>query len=418
MARISLIVTAWIVAAGSMAAVAMGCTPDNMEVRATFFTTMKATGYQGCGSYNTREGEDEGESEDEGEGEVEGEDQREGEGEEQLEGEDTGPGIQQASLETYPGDQQALVKWSCPNQEFVSQYVLFRETDSCPDSKMRTINPANPKDGVVANKSAYTCEQIYSGAETSFVDRGLNNGQQYFYTVRGYDASNTMICRGHGACVPGNEKRSVTVVLFGESTTAPRNGVRIFGDILSGELPDFGMEPTILNEGRGGENTDQARARFKSAVLDHQPDIVTIYYGLNDAAVDVFDSATEPRVSLERFTENLRYFIAEIRNQGGVPILLTPNPMSWTTDQVRLYGKSPYKVDEPDGHNVIVRDYVAAVRTLAANEAVPIVDVFKILHNYADAHSFDAILLDGVHPNDLGHRMIADALLTVIPSIH
>jgi lysophospholipase L1-like esterase len=51
---------------------------------------------------------------------------------------------------------------------------------------------------------------------------------------------------------------------------------------------------------------------------------------------------------------------------------------------------------------------------VATEENVTLVDVFEILSDYARAHSYQEILLDGVHPNDLAHRLIANALLEQI----
>ncbi|HPO14900.1 MAG TPA: exo-alpha-sialidase [Candidatus Hydrogenedentes bacterium] len=213
---------------------------------------------------------------------------------------------------------------------------------------------------------------------------------------------------------PGAPLKPITIVLFGESTTAPRGPLHNFAKLLEEELPAYGIAPKIINAGLGGEYTPDARERFESAVLAHKPDIVTIYYGLNDAAVDVWKGAAQPRVTAAQFNENLRYFVQKLKEQGAKPILLTPNPLSWTAQLKELYGKPPYDVNDIEGLNIGLTDYLTAVRKLAETEHVPLVDVFKILKEYAKEHSYQDVLLDGMHPNELAHRLIANELLKVI----
>jgi len=211
--------------------------------------------------------------------------------------------------------------------------------------------------------------------------------------------------------------RTAKIVLLGESTTKARGPLRVFGQVLEEELPAHGVAATIINAGVGGESTPSARERFEREVIAAHPDVVTIYYGLNDAAVDIWNGKSEPRVTRTQFEENLRYFVRRAREAGIKPILLTPNPLAWTAQERELYGKPPYDVHDVEGHNVVLKDYVAAVRALAEEENVPLADVYRIFAEYAKHHSYAQILLDGVHPNDFGHRLIADELLRIIPEV-
>ena len=61
-------------------------------------------------------------------------------------------------------------------------------------------------------------------------------------------------------------------------------------------------------------------------------------------------------------------------------------------------------------------EYAAAVRRVAADEGVPLVDtqrLFESLHARGGA-SVSELLTDGVHPNDRAYRMLADALAPVL----
>src|SRR5690606_15976979 len=106
------------------------------------------------------------------------------------------------------------------------------------------------------------------------------------------------------------------------------------------------------------------------------------------------------------YKENLRFFIKEIRKLGGRSILMTPNALAWTDALQKLYGKPPYKPEAADGFNITLKEYVAAVRTLAKEEDVPLVDIFA-----QTEEAGNTLLLDGMHPNTEGQKLVADQLL-------
>ncbi len=206
----------------------------------------------------------------------------------------------------------------------------------------------------------------------------------------------------------------VTLVLFGDSTTAPRGDLAIFGALLQDLLPDV----AVVNAGVGGNSTTDARARFEQDVLARGPDVVTVAFGINDAAVDVWKGDTSPRVPIEDYRANLRYFVEVLKEQGSRPILMTPNPLAWTPKLIELYGKPPYDPGSADGLNVLLADYAEVARKVAKEEGVALVDVWKLFREHQERHPEASLLLDGMHPNERGHRLIAEALLKVLPSVH
>jgi lysophospholipase L1-like esterase len=72
--------------------------------------------------------------------------------------------------------------------------------------------------------------------------------------------------------------------------------------------------------------------------------------------------------------------------------------------------------DDPDGFNVTLREYAQAVRELAEKQKVPLVDVYAayIAYGKVEKQSVNDLLLDGMHPNDKGHRIVADLLIPEI----
>jgi len=205
------------------------------------------------------------------------------------------------------------------------------------------------------------------------------------------------------------------IVMFGDSTTAERPGAveKVYTDRVREALQGTGSTLSVHNAGVGSNTTKNARDRLARDVLAHKPRVVVIQFGLNDAAVDVWRQppATASRVPLAEYEQNLRLMIATLREQNVKPVLMTTNPTRWTSKLRDLYGKPPYRPDEPDGFDApVLASYNEAVRRLAAELAVPLVDV----HAAFTAQKADKLLLDGMHPNDAGHQLIAELLLPVL----
>ena len=210
----------------------------------------------------------------------------------------------------------------------------------------------------------------------------------------------------------------VTIVTFGDSTTATRGPLVVYSMILARELPKQGIPAQVINAGIGGNTTRNAVARFEKDVLQKKPDLVVIQFGINDSAVDVWRDppATKSRVSLKQYEANLRSLIDQLQKQQIKVILMTPNSLRWIPRIKKLYGKPPYDPDDPLGFNKFLKNYAEAVRKIAKEKQVPLVDIYAAFEKYAarEGQSAQDLLLDGIHPNTEGQRMVADLLIPQI----
>jgi lysophospholipase L1-like esterase len=203
--------------------------------------------------------------------------------------------------------------------------------------------------------------------------------------------------------------------MLGDSTTAERPGAveKVYAQRVQETLQGIGSTLSVYNAGVPSNTTRNGRDRFAKDVLAHRPHVVVIQFGINDAAVDVWKQppATAPRVPLSEYEQNLRWMVATLREQQIKPVLMTTNPTRWTSKLRDLYGKPPYRPDEPDGFDApVLASYNEAVRRIAAELAVPLVDV----HAAFTAQNADKLLLDGMHPNDAGHQLIAGLLVPIL----
>ena len=215
------------------------------------------------------------------------------------------------------------------------------------------------------------------------------------------------------------DQKPLRIVAFGDSTTATRDTIKaVYAQRLAAELPKRGLAAEIINAGIGGNTTADAMARFQRDVVDRKPDLVIMQFGLNDASVDVWKDRklTTTRVALEKYRDNLRQMISQLKDRKVRVILMTPNPMCWTPRMREIYGHPPYDPKDPQGFNVLVKDYAAAAREVAREQGVTLVDVHENYQQHAKdpRRSLATLMPDGIHPNDQGQEIITELLIPEI----
>ncbi len=214
---------------------------------------------------------------------------------------------------------------------------------------------------------------------------------------------------------------ALRIVALGDSTTYGYSVEDNYPRQLARRLRARGIQASVINSGVNGDTTDGAQQRFEQDVIQHRPDIVIIQFGLNDQTIRLYQRPEEitSYVSQERFAANLRQFIVDLRVRDTKVILMTPNPMCWTPTLERHYPQGPY-LDPPRGGNLLLQQYVAAVRRVAQEEKVPLADIFQAyvdLENTSGHSLHELFLDDGVHPNERGYEMNVDRLMQKILQI-
>jgi lysophospholipase L1-like esterase len=199
-----------------------------------------------------------------------------------------------------------------------------------------------------------------------------------------------------------------TVVAFGDSVTlGTRDGVpeqTTFRARLARALEAGGRPVRMVNAGVPSSTTRDGLARLEGDVLARHPALVTVMFGINDAAmVDGGPVArTEPRVPLAEYKANLTAMVERCRAAGAKVVLCTPTPMS----RAYLYSDvGGYAAHEDI--NYLLADYAQAAREVAAGTGTPLVDTFALFTALPDGLG---LIGDGNHPWPEGHRLIAEAL--------
>jgi len=184
---------------------------------------------------------------------------------------------------------------------------------------------------------------------------------------------------------------TVRICCFGDSVTGlyyHTGGKRAYTDMLGLALdrlfPDAKVE--AINAGVSGNTTVDGLARIERDVLQHNPTLVTVMFGLNDMT----------RVPLAQYRANLKTIIDRCRSMGADVLLCTPNDVMTTT------GRSVEKLEQ----------YCDAVREVGRARHVAVCDCYNDMEALrgVDALAWRLLMSDEIHPNMDGHQRIAEAL--------
>jgi lysophospholipase L1-like esterase len=199
-----------------------------------------------------------------------------------------------------------------------------------------------------------------------------------------------------------------TAVAFGDSITqgwTATSPALCWVNRLADSVNESQLEPiSIINSGIGGNvisprsagydasGKPSAMERYQKHVAEHGPDLVTIAYGVNDARAGT---------AVGQFIEDLRHIVMDIKSKTGALVVMLST--SFMTDFNRYPPFDQASIAVFEGYN-------EALRRLAEECDVLYADTFSAMA-FA-AWTVDPV--DGVHPNNLGHKLIADCVFTVL----
>lgn len=156
-----------------------------------------------------------------------------------------------------------------------------------------------------------------------------------------------------------------------------------------------------------GGMTVRAQKFIYANCLCYNPDYVVTMFGINDIArwwysknsanvenrQELLDKALEDhKTAYERI-------INQIFESGAKPIICTPPPYDEINDYEEENLKCQFRMDEA----------IAFQKELAKKYNVPVVDFQKVMQPMLTTHTI--INPDRVHPNELGHRVMAQVFL-------
>jgi acyl-CoA thioesterase I len=164
-----------------------------------------------------------------------------------------------------------------------------------------------------------------------------------------------------------------------------------FVRLIADKLP----QRRVINVGISGNRVVDLRDRWLIDVVEQQPDILTVYVGINDTWRRYDENDPTPAASFE---DDYRACLERVGGASSV-ILVEPFVVPVSEDQERWHED----LDEKR----------AVVARLAAEFSTGFVPLQALFSAAAEDNGATALAQDGVHPTPLGHLLIADAWLEV-----
>jgi acyl-CoA thioesterase I len=190
-------------------------------------------------------------------------------------------------------------------------------------------------------------------------------------------------------CIFGD---SITYGAFDPEKGGWANRVRLH---LDGK-DDFDDE--VYNLGISGDNSEGLLERFYSETKFREPGFLIFAIGINDSQYII--SENQNRIPIERFEQNIKELITKSRKIADKILFvgLTPvdenktTPIPWNTDKM-------YK-------NEYVEKYNNKIKEICENDRIYFIDIFSEMTK----KDYKAMLIDGLHPNEEGHKWMADQI--------
>lgn len=180
----------------------------------------------------------------------------------------------------------------------------------------------------------------------------------------------------------------------------------------------------IINRSRMGCTAPEGLAEMMEDNSPLSGTLVLIEYGGNDCDMDWAavaenpEGTHDPKTLPQKFEETLRAMAEQVRRRGGLPVLSTLPPLDaeryfqWVSrglsqeNILKYLGSGPQRIYRwQELYSTIALRAAAELRCLC----LPMREYF--LENIVDQ---DIHSLDGIHLNELGHRMMAEAAMQAI----
>ena len=181
-------------------------------------------------------------------------------------------------------------------------------------------------------------------------------------------------------------------LIRGGSIAAGHGVIKSYVDILTDSLLKQGIE--VINRSRYRETTFDGIGTFNEDIANFQPDILLVQFGVDDAFQYVYRS---------EFQENLVQMIRLAR--------LRFNPV--------IFLATSHTFDNPHDMDAVYIFY-RSLRIVASDLGCELIPVHSYWAGYLEEHNLcskDLVLSDSRYPNERGHQVIAEAILTWLNKI-
>jgi lysophospholipase L1-like esterase len=211
-----------------------------------------------------------------------------------------------------------------------------------------------------------------------------------------------------------NFNKQNTYAFLGNSITHDGRYHSYFELFLLTRYPD--VDFTFINAGVSGDQAGIALARLQDDVLIHNPDVVTVMFGMNDIGRNLYgrenlllDSmVAKQNQNIANYSANLDSLTRVILNSDAKLVLFTPSIYEQNAENLatpNFFGCN----DALERCALIVKDINEKYGTYLVNQFA----VMDSLNNLLQKENPDTTIVgpDRVHPQDLGHFIMASSII-------
>jgi len=193
-----------------------------------------------------------------------------------------------------------------------------------------------------------------------------------------------------------------------------------FANLLQNKL-----NGAVCNVARFGNTILRAAGKLHNDVLKKNPDIVVVEFGGNDCdfnwekVAENPEGLHQPNTDFNLFRKLLKQVIETLEKANIIPVLLTLPPIDadryfkWISKNSSLIGEQILKwLGSVCKIYWWQERYNSAVIGIAEETKTRLIDIRSAFLKQPDYRDF--ICADGIHPNELGHRLIADKIIEYV----
>lgn len=199
------------------------------------------------------------------------------------------------------------------------------------------------------------------------------------------------------------------IILFGDSiflgtgTSQRRNGCGQILRVLLGGIP-------ILIKGHNKDSSREGLRRLKFDVLErNEYSHVILLFGNNDCKLIGTNKAL---IDFEEYRNNLRSMISQIISVGKKPLISNLQPIDSEGFYKTFTDMKQFIAMEVTPYQWHKR-YSDICEEIARAEKIPLINIRAILEKRSD----ELLSSDGLHPNDVGHKLIAQIILEALKNL-
>ncbi|MFT3788153.1 MAG: GDSL-type esterase/lipase family protein [Tepidisphaeraceae bacterium] len=191
------------------------------------------------------------------------------------------------------------------------------------------------------------------------------------------------------------------VVFYGDSITEQKLYTRYLQQYVDVRYPDAHIR--FFNAGWGGDTAPGALRRLERDVLVLQPNVVTLFFGMNDGHYKQYEKATG-----DEYRAGMEGLIQSMQAHGVRVIIYTPGAVDYTKNA---------RLGEV-GYNDTLAQLGAICRELGEKYKCEVIDVHTpMLEHQTKKQKEDAkwtMIPDSVHPNNAGHLLMMRAMIPAL----